>query len=146
MRALFIAAAALALFAVPAGAEEGSGKPPVGQYVDLQPVAVPVVDGGHLRNYVFVTVRLNLSARVDPMAMRAKAPYFRDALVRTSHRTPFSVAGDWTRIDEAALKASLFRQASAIAGPGAITGVVVSSSQPQRRAGMLQPHGHEIVP
>ena len=141
MRAhLLLLASILALFAVPATAGEGA-KAPVGQYVDLQPVAIPVVDGGRLRNYVFVSVRLNLSARVDPTAEQTKAPYFRDALVRTSHRTPFSVPGDWTRINEAALKASLFRDASAIAGPGVITGVVISSSQPQRRAGMLTPHG-----
>src|SRR5580704_6387173 len=105
-----IVAGMLVFCAVPASAAEG-GKPPVGQYVDLQPVAIPVVDGGRLRNYVFVSVRLNLSARVDPTATQTKAPYFRDALVRSSHRTPFSVPGDWTRIDETALKASLFRQA-----------------------------------
>ena len=141
MRAVLLAfTSLLVLAAIPASAAEGS-KGPVGQYVDLQPVAVPVVDGGRLRNYVYVTVRLNLSARVDPTVLQAKAPYFRDALVRSSHRTPFTVPGDWTRIDEAALKASLFRQASAIAGPGVITGVVISSTQPQRRAGMLTPHG-----
>ncbi len=137
---LLLLVSIFALFAVPATAGEGA-KPPVGQYVDLQPVAIPVVDGGRLRNYVFVSVRLNLSARVDPTAEQTKAPYFRDALVRTSHRTPFSVPGDWTQINEQALKASLFRDASAIAGPGVITGVVISSSQPQRRAGMLTPHG-----
>ena len=140
-----VTVAILALSTVPATAAEG-GKPAVGQYVDLQPVAIPVVDGGRLRNYVFVSVRLNLSARVDPTATQTKAPYFRDALVRTSHRTPFSVPGDWTRIDEQALKASLFRQASAIAGPGVITGVVITSSQPQHRAGMTTPHPAKIIP
>jgi hypothetical protein len=141
MRASLILMVSALAIAAPAVAGEGGAKPAVGQYVDLQPVAVPVVDGGRLRNYVFVSVRLNLAARVDPTVLRAKAPYFRDALVRTSHRTPFSVPGDWTRIDEAALKASLYRQASAIAGPGVITGVVITSSQPQRTAGMLKPHG-----
>ncbi|HWE46241.1 MAG TPA: hypothetical protein VG407_09455 [Caulobacteraceae bacterium] len=141
MRApILVLTSILALSAVAATAAEGS-KTPVGQYVDLQPVAIPVVADGKLRNYVFVSVRLNLSARADPTALRAKAPYFRDALVRTSHRTPFAIPGDWTRIDEAALKASLFRQASVLAGPGVITGVVITSSQPQRRVGMLQPRG-----
>jgi hypothetical protein len=146
MRPIHLATAAiLALSALPTSTVAGA-KPPPGQYVDLQPVAIPVVDGGRLRNYVFVSVRLNLSARVDPTATQTKAPYFRDALVRTSHRTPFSVPGDWTRIDEAALKASLFRQASAIAGPGVITGVVITSSQPQHRAGMTTPHPAKIIP
>ena len=142
---LMLLASISALLAVPPAAGE-SGKAPVGQYVDLQPVAIPVVDGGRLRNYVFVSVRLTLSARVDPTATQTKAPYFRDALVRSSHRTPFSVPGDWTRIDEQALKASLFRQASAIAGPGVITGVVITSSQPQHRAGMTTPPRDKIIP
>jgi hypothetical protein len=135
MRHVLAAALVVTLSATAAMAGDAP-KPQIGQYVDLQPVAIPVVDGGRLRNYVFVNVRLTLSSRVDPNAVRPREPYFRDALVRTAHRTPFVVPGDWNRINEAALKDSLYRQASAIAGPGAITGVVISSATPQRRVGM----------
>ncbi|KAF7441440.1 hypothetical protein A1F99_142760 [Pyrenophora tritici-repentis] len=38
--------------------------------------------------------------------MRPKEAYFRDALVKAAHRTPFSVAGDWTRLDEARLSSA----------------------------------------
>jgi hypothetical protein len=132
-----IAAALVAGAATPALASGGGEtKKAVGQYVDLSPVALPVIDGGKLRNYVFVVIRLNLTAHADPTKYRAKEPYFRDALVRLAHRRPFTVAGDWTRLDEAALKAALLREAGAVAGPGVVAGVQVVSATPQRRTGM----------
>ena len=62
--------------------------------------------------------------------------YLRDALVRAGHRTPFVVADDWTRIDIAALSASLMRSAASIAGRGAVTRVEVVSQAPRRRTGL----------
>src|ERR1700683_725530 len=86
-----------------AGAAIGQAKP-AGQYVDLSPVPLPVVVGGRLVNYVFVYVRINLAPGGDTPRWRDKEPYFRDALVRLGHRTPFTVPGDYTRLDEARLK------------------------------------------
>ncbi len=133
-----LAAAVLALAAGPAMAGEG-GKPMVGQYVDLAPVALPIVEGGKLRNYVFVSLRLNLAPSADPTKLREKGPYFRDALVRAGHRRPFTVAGDLTRIDEAALKATMMRECAAIVGPGVVISVQFSSPPtPQRRTGLTR--------
>jgi hypothetical protein len=105
-----------------------------GQYVDLQPVALPLVVDGQLVNYVFVYVRVNLKSGVDVARVREKEPAFRDALVRDGHRTSFTVPGDWQRVDEAKLSAVMTRDASAIAGPDAVSSVVVTSQTPQRRA------------
>ena len=126
--------AASLLFAL-AGSAKAAGSEPgqVGQYVDLQPVGLPVVARGQLLNYVFVYVRVNLAAGADVSRLRDKEPYFRDALVRMAHRTPFTVPGDYNRIDEAKLTAALTREASAIVGAGAIRSVVVSSQAPQHR-------------
>ena len=55
------------------------------------------------------------------------------ALIRSAHRTPFTLASDYTKIDEQRLTASLFREASAITGPGQIRSVVVTSQTPRRR-------------
>lgn len=68
--------------------------------------------------------------------MRLKEPFLRDALVRAGHRTPFVVAGDWTRLDEAALTASLMRAAASIAGRTAVARVEVVSQAPRRRTGI----------
>jgi hypothetical protein len=138
MRTVLLAAV-LVLAALPASAREGPPPPSTGQYVDLSTVGVPVIEAGKLRNYIFVRMRLTLSGQVDAAALRAKEPYFRDALVRMTHRTPFNLPGDGIRLDEAALKAAMLRQAQAIAGPGAVTGVTITSAMPQRRAGIAQP-------
>jgi hypothetical protein len=133
-----------ALFAVPLlllpaaarAAEDGTRKEKkgdVGQYVDLQPVGLPIVVKGELVNYVFVYVRLNLTSRADASRLRQIEPYFRDALVRSGHRTPFTVASDYSKIDTVRLTDALQREAVAIAGPGQIRSVVVTSQAPRRR-------------
>jgi len=121
--------------ALPAEAAAPPGPAAVGQYVELQPVGLPIVVKGQLVNYVFVYVRLNLSAGADVAALREKEPYFRDALVRLAHRTPFTDPADYNRIDQGRLTAALGREAAAIAGAGAIRSVVVTSQAPQHRIG-----------
>jgi hypothetical protein len=131
-RRLLILAAPLLILS---GAARAAEKPKeLGQYVDLQPVALPLVFGGQLVNYVFVYVRVNLKNGADVIRIREKEPAFRDALVRNGHRTPFTVPGDWQRVDEAKLSVAMTRDASVIAGPGAVSSVVVTSQAPQRRA------------
>jgi len=133
-RRALIAAAALSLAASAQAAEPGAKGPAgVGQYVDLQPVGLPIVVKGQLINYVFVYIRLNLTAGADAAALRNKEPFFRDALVRLAHRTPFTDMADYNRVDEPRLVAALGREAAAIAGPNAIRSVVVTSQQPQHR-------------
>lgn len=111
-----------------------------GQYVDLSPVAMPIVIDGHLINYVFVYLRVNLTPSADALRLRDKEPYFRDALVRMGHRTPFSLRTDYTRLDEARLKASFFQAASAIAGPGAVASIeILPGGGPMKRTGLPKP-------
>ena len=136
LRRRLIAALPLLLAAGAARAaapDEGAHKQ-VGQYVDLQPVGLPIVVDGQLVNYVFVYVRLNLTAGADTSRWRAKEPFFRDVLVRIGHQTPFVVPGDYEKVDAAKLTAALTREAGAITGPGVIRSVVVTSQVPSRRA------------
>lgn len=115
-----------------AGAAQAEEKPQtVGQYVDLQPVALPIVVNGQLVNYVFVYVRVNLTG--DVSRLRSKEPFFRDVLVREAYRTPFVVPGDWEKVDERKLTAVMLRDARAIVGAEAVSSVVVTSQSPQRR-------------
>jgi len=127
---LTILAATLAVLASPVRSAEKPKE--VGQYVDLQPVAMPIVVDGQLVNYVFVYVRINLRGGVDVDKMREKEPFFRDALVRDAHRTPFVLPSDWQRVDERKLVAVMTRDAAAIAGPGAVSSVVLTSQTTQR--------------
>lgn len=131
-RRLIALAIAAALAAWPALAAESSKGPVDDHAVTLSPVALPVIDDdGVVVNYVFVTAKVMLNPRADEFALRDKEPFFRDALVKAAYRTPFVIANDPNRLDEAKLKATLFRAASAIAGPGNIVGVVVVSQTAQ---------------
>jgi hypothetical protein len=135
-RRVLLLAAPLALLAATAQASgkkaEGDEKSPVGQYVDLSTVALPIVVDGRLVNYVFASVRLNLATGANSVKLREKEPFFRDALVRAAHRTPFTLASDHSRIDEARLSAAMMREATAIAGRGAVKSVVVNSQSPKK--------------
>lgn len=132
LRRALIAALPFALVAGAARSAEGA-KVEVGQYVDLSPVAMPIVVRGQLVNYVFVYVRINLTNSANMLKLRAKEPFFRDALVRAGHRTPFTKPDDYQAVDAARLCATLQREAAAIAGPGAILSVTVTSQAPMKR-------------
>lgn len=110
----------------------GGGSAPAPS-LNINGVGLPVITGGRLRNYVFVTLRLHLGAHATPESLRHKEAFFRDALVKAGHRTPFVLANDWTRLDANALSASLMRSAVAIAGRGSVTRVEVVSQAPRRQ-------------
>ncbi len=103
--------------------------------LNIAGVGLPIIVEGRVRNYIFVTVRLTLG-NATPEALRLKEPYFRDALVKAAHRTPFVVPNDWTVIDARAVSAALMRMAPTIAGRGAITGAQVVLQAPRRRTGV----------
>lgn len=104
--------------------------------LNIAGLGLPVITEGRLRNYVFVSLRLHLGGRHTPQSIRPKEPWFRDALVRAAHRTPFVVADDWTRLDERALSNALVAAAGRIAGRGSVTHVEVISQAPRRRTGV----------
>jgi hypothetical protein len=133
MRRLFILAACALALAGPAHAAEDAGKGDVGQYVELQPVGLPIVSHDRLVNYVFVYVRINLTSAANAAHWREKEPFFRDALVRAAHRTPFTLPSDLGKIDVPRLTATLAAEAARIAGPGQIRSVVVTQQAPRRR-------------
>jgi hypothetical protein len=136
IRRAILAAIALGVLAEQAAAQA----PPAGQYVDLAPVAMPIVADGRLINYVFVDVRINLTPQADMPRWRDKEPYFRDALVKLGYRTPFTRNDDYTKLDEARLKVALYQAAAAIAGPDQIAGIqILPGGGPMRRAGLPKP-------
>jgi hypothetical protein len=120
----------LSLLAAPALGEEKK-KEEGSQNISISPVALPIVVDGKLVNYVFVTIRLDLAPLTNSLKLREKEPYFRDALVRAGHRTPFTLRSDLTKIDEVRLKSVMMQEATAIAGPGVVRAVVVVSQAPK---------------
>lgn len=140
LRRHLLAAAPVALVAGAAhasgGGEEGKKEEP---YVNLSPIALPVAVDGRLINYVFVQLRLHLAPGADGAKMRAKEPWFRDAIVRAGHRTPFTVPTDYTKIDERRLLATLLAQAKAIGGAGSFTKAELVTQTPKQRSRLPTP-------
>ena len=138
MRRRDLIAASVALPSIAAAGQTRAGDRPAasGASLGIAGVGLPIVTDGRIRNYIFVSLRLHLGGSATPESMRLKEPFLRDALVRAAHRTPFVVPDDWTRIDVAALSASLMRSAVAIAGRGAVTRVEIVSQAPRRRTGV----------
>jgi hypothetical protein len=154
MRIVFpflIVATALA-FAAPAwaAAKKDDKNAEQGQFVDVSPVAAPIVLHGQVINYIFVTLRLDLARGVDPIRLRDKEPYFRDALVHIVYRHPFVKPGDYTHIDEPALKAAMMGAAARIVGPHVISAVEIKSAEPQKINGLPKgdavPHDRAPIP
>jgi hypothetical protein len=142
MRIFPLFAALALLVAAPAIAADKDAKDaPMGQYVNVSPVAAPIVLDGRLINYIFVTLRIDLASNVDALRMRDKEPYFRDAFVRLAHRHPFVKPGDYTHVDERALKSAMMIEAARITGPRVVTGIEILTAQPQRVTGLPKPQG-----
>ena len=109
-----------------------------GQFVDLAPVALPIVANGRLVNYVFVYVRINLTPSCQPGPVaRPRAIFSRRA---RSHRPPQSLhRAERLPADRrgARLKAELFQAASQITGPGQVASVeIMPGGGPMRRTGL----------
>lgn len=120
----------------PALASEPKAGPAEVVPMNIGGVGLPIIVDGRIRNYIFVTVSLTPGAGHTLEQIRAKEPYFRDALVRAAHRTPFVLADDWTQIDATAVSAALMRAAPSISGQGSISAAVVALQSPRRRTGM----------
>lgn len=131
--ALVLAFLAVLAGPVAAADDKKEAKGDVGQYVDLRTVGLPIVSKGELVNYVFVYVRINLTSSASVSKLRDMEPFFRDALVRSAHRQSFTLASDLGKIDAPRLSATLMRDAVALAGPGQIRSVVVTSQASRRR-------------
>jgi hypothetical protein len=103
---------------------------------NLNGVGLPVIVDGRLRNYVFVTVKVTLGSGATIEKIRAKDPHFRDALVRASHRSPFTVPGNWTRLNENAINAAVMAIAEVVCGHGSVVKSEVLMQVARRQTGM----------
>lgn len=129
-----LAAALILTAALPAQAsekkkEEGEGA--VSRDVDLVPVAAPIVVGGVVRNYVFVTVRVTVAATGDPNKVRQAEPLLRDAIVRAVNGESMTRPDNYNLVDSKRLIATLSAKFPAILGKGQIRSITIPKQQPK---------------
>src|SRR5665213_1412638 len=103
MRPILAVAALIAALAVAAPAF-AADPPPSDPTLLMNTAPLPITRNGRLVNYIFVTLRLVCRQGSDMVAIRAKEPFFRDALVRTAARSSLAMP-DGVHIDLAKLRA-----------------------------------------
>ena len=123
--------------------------PAAPQTVALEAVALPIIVDGRLINYVFCSIRLDLYPNADGAKVRAKEQFFRDDLVRMGHRSPFTRKDDYTRVDEARVRAEVLRIAPGLVGPGLVRSATITRQTSQKLMTLppsQQPRSREIIP
>lgn len=127
---LFSLTAIAAVSAMPALAEDQANA--ADPSVKLATVGIPVMSGNQVVNYLFLSIRINLTAKANESKLRDMEPYFRDALVRVSHSVSFGQADHSDLLDEQRFKTVMTAEWSKITGPGAIKSIDILSQSPKR--------------
>ena len=104
--------------------------------MDAQYLAVPVVRAGQLVNYLFVSIRIQISPRVDLWRTRERAQFLRDALVRACHANALADPNDNNALNQP-LAIQVYRAAAVqTLGAQAVAGVTIVSTYSSLGAGM----------
>ncbi len=99
--------------------------------IKLQSMALPIIAGGKLINYVFVQMTITLKDGVLPVVFEGKEPLLRDAIVREAHGKLFVRPDSYVALDEARLRASVLRETNSLIGPGKVAVVTVVKQTPR---------------
>lgn len=117
-------------------AEEGEGEQLSSRSMDAPYLAVPVVRDGVLINYLFVSIRVEISPSVDLWQTREKAHFLRDALVRASHANNLADPENNNALDEARA-IQVYRAAAVQAlGAQAVAGVSIVQTYSSQGSGI----------
>ncbi len=115
---------------------EGEAAAASARSMDAPYLAVPVVRDGVLTNYLFVSLRIEITNNVDLWATREKAHFLRDALVRASHSVDLADAAD-TNVLNQARALEVYRAAAVSAlGERAVGPISVVASYSSRGGGV----------
>lgn len=119
-----------------AKAKEEGGEQLSSRSMDAPYLAVPVVRDGQLVNYLFVSIRIEISPSVDLWRTRERAHFLRDALVRASHGTDLADPNDNNTLNQA--RAIEVYRAAAIQALGerAVAGVSIVATYSSQGSGI----------
>ncbi|WP_155847367.1 hypothetical protein [Asticcacaulis sp. AC402] len=134
-RRLFLLGLPLACVATGAHAGGGGAKQASEPAVRLASIGIPVVRNRQVVNYLFVSVRINLTMTAPEAKLRELEPVFRDTVVRVSHRISFGKADRHDQLDEARFKSAMMPEFTRIAGPGNIKSIDIVSQSPKKHLG-----------
>jgi hypothetical protein len=131
-RRLFLAALPMGLIATTARASGHGAKAAADPSVRLASIGIPVVRDRQVVNYLFLSVRINLTMTAPEGKLRELEPVFRDTVIRVSHRISFGQADRHDKLDEARFKSVMMPEFVKIAGPGNIKSIDILSQSPKK--------------
>ena len=126
------------------GSDHGKAKEEAGEEgeqlssrsMDAPYLAVPVVRDGQLVNYLFVSIRIEISPSVDLWRTRERAHFLRDALVRASYSAGLADPANSTALDEARALETYRAAAVAALGERAVGGVSIVATYSSQGSGI----------
>jgi hypothetical protein len=104
--------------------------------MDAPYLAVPVVREGRLVNYLFVSLRIEISPQVDLWRTRERAHFLRDALVRASHSNDLADPHDNNTLNEARALQVYRAAATQALGEHAVSGISVVATYSSQGSGI----------
>jgi hypothetical protein len=109
----------------------------VARSLDMGGLVFPIFDENRkLKNYLFVSARLEAGPGKDIWKYREQQHFIRDAIVLASHRTSFNIAGDFKKLDEKLASAECLKAANeALGEKGALTTMVFTQVASQLTKG-----------
>lgn len=132
--AALVASTLLAGLANAAQPKADSSAAEASRSMDAPYIAVPVVRDGRLVNYLFVTLRVDISPSVDLWRTRERAHFLRDALVRAAHRTALADASRDDQLNNQLATATFRAAAQQALGERAVRNLTIVSAYSARRA------------
>jgi len=130
-RHLFAVLPLLLALPVCAGAHAEDKKDVAAPSVQLATVGIPVMQNNRLVNYLFLSIRVNLTLKANEARLRDMEPYFRDTIVRLASKTSFGRADNDELLDEARFKAAVAPAFEQFAGPGTVKSIDILSQSPK---------------
>lgn len=122
--------AGLLLVAVPALAEEKPKESP-DPSVKMASVGIPVFKGHTVSNYLFLSIKINLTPKANEAKLRDMEPYFRDVLVKAASKTSFAQASRDDLLDEPRFTSAMMVEFTKVTGPGMIKSIEILSQSPK---------------
>ena len=98
--------------------------------IDMPTLVAPMVVGGELQSYVYLSIRLKLNDVGQRSMMLEKVPYLQDAFLREVHGPSIAHNDDPSIVDEVALLARLMRVCEAVVGAGVVKEVEFKKAAP----------------
>ncbi|HWU49836.1 MAG TPA: hypothetical protein VN042_08175 [Asticcacaulis sp.] len=118
------------MLAAPAHAGEDK-KNAAAPSVQLASVGIPVMKDNRLVNYLFLSIKVNLTGKANEAKLRDMEPYFRDAIVRLASQTSFAQADNEDVLDIPRFSAAVIPEFEKFAGPGTIKSLDILAQNPK---------------